>query len=117
MEMRARRCDVSTLSTFFVEDFEFYHDQTGLMHSRNSMVEAVRANICGKVRRDLVPGSMEVFPLHGYGAVQLGRHRFCPPEAQRCDESHGTARFVHLWQNQQGAWKITRVISYDHGGQ
>jgi len=26
----------------------------------------------------------------------------------------GEAKFIHLWQKKGGAWKITRVISYDH---
>jgi hypothetical protein len=26
----------------------------------------------------------------------------------------GEAQFIHLWQYKGGAWKITRVISYDH---
>ena len=29
-------------------------------------------------------------------------------------EPVGEAKFVHLWQYKNGAWKITRVISYDH---
>ena len=26
----------------------------------------------------------------------------------------GEGKFIHLWQYKDGAWKITRVISYDH---
>jgi hypothetical protein len=26
----------------------------------------------------------------------------------------GEAKFIHVWQNKDGVWKITRVISYDH---
>ena len=29
-------------------------------------------------------------------------------------EAVGEARFIHLWQNKDGAWIITRIISYDH---
>jgi len=29
-------------------------------------------------------------------------------------EASGVAKFVMLWQNKDGAWRITRVISYDH---
>jgi len=29
-------------------------------------------------------------------------------------EPVGEAKFVHLWQLKDGAWKITRVLSYDH---
>ena len=66
------RCDLEKLGGFFTEDLEFYHDQTGLSRSRQAMVDAVKKNICGKVRRDLVPGTLEVYPLKGYGAVEIG---------------------------------------------
>ncbi len=26
----------------------------------------------------------------------------------------GEAKFVTLWQNKNGAWKVTRTISYSH---
>ena len=29
-------------------------------------------------------------------------------------EGVGEGQFIHLWQYKDGAWKITRVISYDH---
>jgi hypothetical protein len=47
-----------------------------------------------------------------YGAVEIGVHRFYHPD----DKGNvGEAKFIHVWQNRDGAWKITRVISYDHG--
>jgi ketosteroid isomerase-like protein len=109
------RCDLEKLASLLTEDLEFYHDQTGLSRGRQATVDAVKANICGKVRRDLVPGSLEVYPLKNYGAVEMGSHRFCDPKkTEKCGEDSGIAKFVMLWQNNDGAWKITRVISYDH---
>lgn len=109
------RCDLEKIGTFFTEDLEFYHDQTGLSRTRQALVDAVKQNICGKVRRDLVPGTLKVYPLKNYGAVEFGEHRFCDPKKKaKCDEESGIAKFVMLWQNQDGQWKITRVISYDH---
>lgn len=107
------RCDVEKFGTFFTDDLEFYHDQAGLTRSRQSAAQAVKNNICGKVRRELVPGTLEVYPLHGYGAVEIGVHRFYHPNVEQT-EPVGEAKFIHLWQNKDGAWKITRVISYDH---
>lgn len=83
------------------------------MRSRQSLVEAVKNNICGKVRRELIPGTLEVHPMEGYGAVEIGVHRFQHPNADKT-QPVGEAKFMHLWQNQNGVWKITRVISYDH---
>jgi len=107
------RCDLEKLGSFFAEDLEFYHDQSGLTRSRQRLVEAVKNNICGKVTRELVPGTLEVYPLKGYGAVEIGVHRFHHP-GRESTEPVGEAKFIHLWQNEDGAWKITRVISFDH---
>ena len=106
-------CDLEKFGAFFTEDLEFYHDQTGLTRSRQSLLEAVRNNICGKVRRELVPGTLEVYPMHGYGAVEIGVHRFHHPGREKT-EPVGEAKFIHLWQYADGVWRITRVISFDH---
>jgi ketosteroid isomerase-like protein len=109
------RCDLEKFASLLTEDLEFYHDQTGLSRGRQATVDAVKNNICGKVHRDLVPGSLEVYPLKDYGAVEMGSHRFCDPKkTEKCGEDSGIAKFVMLWQNKDGAWKITRIISYDH---
>ena len=65
------------------------------------------------MRRDLVPGTLEVYPIKDYGAVEMGTHRFHHP-GQESTEQVGEAKFVTLWQNKDGEWKITRAISYDH---
>jgi hypothetical protein len=106
-------CDLEAFGKYFTEDVEFYHDQSGLMRSRQSLVDAVKNNICGKVRRELVPGTLQVYPMHGYGAVEMGVHRFHHPGREDV-EGVGEAKFIHLWQNANGEWRITRVISYDH---
>lgn len=108
------RCDLEKFGSYFTEELEFYHDNGGLTNrTRQSLVESVKNNICGKVYRVLVPESLEVYPMNGYGAVEIGVHRFYHP-GKDSTESVGEAKFVHLWQNKDGAWKITRVISYDH---
>ena len=109
------KCDLPKLSAMVAEDLEFYHDQTGLMRGRAPFIEAIKNNICGKVRRELVSGSLEVHPLKGYGAVEIGVHLFCQTDADgKCKGPGGPARFVQLWQNNNGTWTLTRVISFDH---
>ena len=107
------QCDLEKFGTFFIDDVEFYHDQSGVSHGREEVIEAVRKNICGKVRRELVPGTLEVYPMRGYGAVEMGVHRFHQPKVDP-NKPTGEAKFIHLWQNKEGVWKVTRVISYDH---
>jgi uncharacterized protein (TIGR02246 family) len=107
------RCDLEKFSSFFVEDVEFYHDQGGVTLGRQNLADSVKKNICGKVTRELVPGTLQVYYMKGYGAVEMGVHRF-HHLGHEDTEGVGEGRFVHLWQYKDGAWKITRVISYDH---
>lgn len=101
-------CRIDKQEELISEDLEFYHDQGGLMTSKKALIEALKRNICGKVTRELQAGSIEVYPIPGYGAVEMGLHRF----HAKNDTGHGTyARFVHLWRKENGRWKITRVIS------
>jgi Domain of unknown function (DUF4440) len=104
-------CDLATLSAMVSDDLEFYHDVTGLSVGRQALLDGVKNNICGKVTRELVPGSLEVYPIAKYGAVEIGTHRFHHPG----DPTNiGEAKFIHVWHNDAGTWKITRVLSFDH---
>jgi hypothetical protein len=105
-------CDLKTLGAMMSDDLEFYHDQTGLSVGKEPFIAAIKQNICGKVERTLLPGSMEVYPLKGYGAVEIGVHRF--HQAGHPEDLGGEAKFVTLWQNKDGAWKVTRAISFNH---
>jgi len=108
----AYKCDLEKVAALFAEDVEFFHDLGGVTLGRAKIVEQTRDNLCGKVRRELVKGTLQTFPMHGYGAVQTGVHRFHHPKTP--SDGVGEARFVHLWQLKDGAWRLTRVISYDH---
>jgi hypothetical protein len=107
-------CDLTTLASLVSEDLEFYHDKTGLARGRQSFIDSIRNNICGKVTRELVPGTLQVYPLAHYGAVEIGMHRFHYPGR---DDRVGEAQFITLWQNKGDAWQVTRVISFDHRAQ
>lgn len=109
------RCELEKFGSYFAEDVEFYHDKAGMSRSRQVLVDAVKNNICNKVRRELVAGTLEVYPMEGYGAVEMGVHRFYELQGPNPTVASGEAQFIHLWQNQNGTWKVTRVISYDHG--
>ncbi|HEU4548113.1 MAG TPA: nuclear transport factor 2 family protein [Rhizomicrobium sp.] len=109
-------CDVKTQGDIVSDDLEFYHDQTGLAVGREPFLKSTRENICGKVHRELVPGSLEVYPLKTYGAVEIGEHVFCPAaHPEQCDpKTSGIAKFTMLWKQTDAGWKLTRVISYAH---
>ena len=107
------RCELEKFGSFFPEHLEFYHDQGGLVATtREQLVAAIKQNICGKVHRELVKGTLEVYPMKGYGALETGTHRFSHPGI---DNDQGDAKFIQLWNYDNGQWLLTRVISYDHG--
>ena len=51
-------------------------------------------------------------PVKNYGARHIATQRFCHVENGRND--CGNSKFVMVWQQQAGNWRITRVVSYDH---
>jgi hypothetical protein len=104
-------CDLTTMASMVADDLEFYHDKTGLARGRQALIDGVKNNICGKVTRELVPGTLQVYPINGYGAVEIGIHRFHHPGNA---SDIGEAQFITLWQNRNGSWQVTRVISFDH---
>ncbi len=93
---------------FFSDSLEFYHDSGGLLTSKAKATEGVKKNVCGKVQRELLKGSIEVSPVPGYGAVEIGQHRFYNIKE---NSRSGYAKFVVIWKNDNGQWKVTRVIS------
>jgi ketosteroid isomerase-like protein len=106
------KCDLKKFSSFFADDVEFYHDQGGVTLGNAKLTESIEKNICGgDVRRELVPGTLEAHYMKGYGAVEIGVHRFYHPKS---NTPTGEGRFISLWQYKDGVWKITRAISFDH---
>jgi len=105
--------NVDKFKTLFTEDLEFYHDKGGLTNYEHT-IDFLKntAEINNQLKRELVKGSLEVYPIPGYGAMEIGEHTFCHIEngKQEC----GTFKFVHIWQKKNGEWKISRVVSYDH---
>jgi hypothetical protein len=101
-------CKMDVQEQIFSEDLEFYHDRGGVSTSKKGLIEALKKNICGKVTRELLKGSIEVYPIHDYGAVEMGYHRFHNINERSTSRF---ARFIHIWRRENGQWKITRVIS------
>ena len=105
--------DTATFKKLFTEDLEFYHDKGGLSGYAETIdfMRSTAKNNNG-LRRDLVPGTLEVYPIPNYGAMEIGLHSFCHQENGKQD--CGTFKFVHIWKKIGNEWKITRVVSYGH---
>jgi len=96
---------------YFSEAVEFYHDNGGVTWNRQDMLANTAKFVCGNFTRELVAGSLRVYPIKNFGAIEQGVHRFCQTRTGQCD---GAADFVIVWQQQGSQWRITRVLSYGH---
>ncbi|KQZ60412.1 hypothetical protein ASD53_02875 [Lysobacter sp. Root559] len=96
---------------YFSPDVEFYHDTGGVTWSRDDMIANTKKYVCGNFRRELIPGSLRVYPIKDFGAIAQGSHRFCQFASGKCE---GLADFAIVWRLQNGSWQITRVLSYGH---
>ncbi len=106
------RCDMKKFASLIDNNIEFFHDKDGVTLGKQALVTAIRRNICGTdIKRVLVPGTLRVYPMENYGALEIGVHRFLHPGTHG---PTGEASFIQLWQFKNGSWKLTRVISYDH---
>lgn len=105
-------CDknLEVYASFYAEDIEFYHDNGGFMNSKKELVEGTKNNICGKVTRELIKGSIEVYPIKDYGAVAIGLHRFINNQ-EPTNTTSRIGRFMVIWKNKNNEWKIKKVVS------
>jgi hypothetical protein len=102
-------CDMETQADLLSEDLEFYHDQGGLSTSKAEILESIKANICGKVTRQLVEGSVEVHRIKDFGAVEIGLHKF--HNNLEPDAVSKPSRFITLWKEEEGTWRMHRIVS------
>lgn len=98
-------------ATYFAESVEFYHDTGGVTWNRADMISNTKNNVCGNFTRELIPGSLRVYPIRDFGAIEQGSHRFCQVASGECE---GLADFTMVWRHAGGKWEITRVLSYGH---
>ncbi len=103
-------CDMETQAALLAENIEFYHDQGGLSTSKEEILEGTKKNICGKVTRTLVPGSLEVSPIPGFGAAVVGLHKF-KNKAEPVGTASKESRFAAIWKKTGTTWQMTRIIS------
>ena len=105
--------NLDLMKTYFTKDLEWYQDNGRLID-----FEKVFSNFQSifnrdyDLKRNLIKESLEVHPIEGYGAIEIGKHQFKHIENGKLEI--GTFKFLMIWKNDNGNWKISRVISYDH---
>ena len=113
--------DIAPFRDLVSEHFEFYHDTAGITPSKAAFLSDLQNGLFTlsyRARRELLPGTLQVLPLEKngvvYGAVETGEHRFLAKEPGKPEYFTSQARFTQLWLLEDGAWKLSRVLSYDH---
>jgi ketosteroid isomerase-like protein len=105
--------DLTALRTFFAPDLEFYQDNEGLENYAQTIKDFEEMfHQSSRIRRVLVPGSLEVYPIRNYGAIEIGSHRFCHEENGKAE--CGTFKFLHVWRKTGNRWQLSRIVSYAH---
>ena len=119
-ELGFNKCDTNQIRLITSDNFEFYHDQSGITNSKEFFIQSI-SELCKldyKPTRELDKNSMEIHLLRDngkvYGAIQNGVHKFYGEEENRPKYLTSTAEFTHLWIIEEGIWKLRRVLSYNH---
>ena len=111
-------CDISQFENLLSDNLIFFHDKNGISNKQKFLSD-LKNGLCKDpsvrhVKRILQKESTEIYPLYKdgiiYGAVQNGIHLFY----DNTEITPGVAKFSHLWQLEDGTWKLTTSLSYDH---
>lgn len=114
-------CDTTTIGDFYTNDVEFYHDKIGFSKGKENIVSSFKKNLCTDnfhLRREALDSTIKIFLLKNqdtiYGAIMSGEHFFYVAEKGKKERLDGWAKFTHTWILEDGVWKMTRLLSYDH---
>jgi len=102
-------CNIEKQESIYSDSIEFFHDKVGLINSKSEILQGTRNNICGKVTRFIIPGSIEVYPINNYGAVEIGFHRFYNNQEPNAESK--PSKFIIIWKKEDVNWRITKVVS------
>lgn len=104
-------CDAERANVLLDADVEFYDDRTGLSAGDDVREDFRRlTENCpadNGVRRILLPESVGVYPIEGFGALQTGVHHF----VERGAATSTVAKFIHVWKRVGDEWRLARIIS------
>lgn len=111
-------CDIKQFEILLNDNLKFYHDIDGIS-DKIKFLSDIKKELCKspetrQVKRFLIKESTEIFPLYKngilYGAVQNGEHIF----SEKRESQRGIAKFSHVWQLENGEWKLVSSLSFDH---
>lgn len=103
-------CDLEKQANIYSDSIEFYHDTGGLMTAKQDILDGTKKYVCGKVTRELIKGSIEVYPIKDFGAIEMGLHQFHNNTDKEGTPSHAS-KFIIFWKNNNNVWTMTKVVS------
>lgn len=115
-------CDIKHIENLLSNKFEFFHDKVGVSFKKE-FIHNLKNGLCispktYQSRRELVANSTEIYPLYKdnilYGIIQIGIHKFYETIDGKEETYASTAKFTHVWLLENGEWKLTKALSYDH---
>jgi ketosteroid isomerase-like protein len=115
-------CDVATVRRFVTDDFEMFHDKDGRVAASGTDFVKDTEDKCRRQAegtdflstRKLVPETLQVYPINNYGAISMGRHDFFAVKKGAPNRLTETGRFVIVWKEEGGRWRLARALSFDH---
>lgn len=120
------QCDVPRFRAMITDDVEFYHDKGGFNVRKPDDFVSQYEQRCKdnanpsnwRSRRALVPESLHVDPIPGWGAMETGDHLFYERHGVTgAEKLVGKAKFAMVWVlGGDGKWRVSRVLSYAHEG-
>jgi hypothetical protein len=105
--------NLDQLMNYFDSTLELYQDNTGVRNfdqTKQAFGGLFKMNYV--LTRKLIPGTMEVYPIRDYGAIETGQHTFSHIENGQLQSF--TYKFMQIWQKKDGVWRVTREITYGH---
>ncbi|HMI41109.1 MAG TPA: nuclear transport factor 2 family protein [Sphingomicrobium sp.] len=115
-------CDPARLRTMLAPDMEFYHDKGGFAFRGAEAMVADYAKTCAakaapnawRSRRSLVPATLRIDPIPGYGAIEDGEHYFYEGQGGGPQRRVGYGRFTIVWALSPDGWRLSRCLSFAH---
>jgi hypothetical protein len=105
--------NLDQLMNYFDSSLELYQDNTGVRnYEQTKMAFGGLFKMNYVLSRKLVPGTMEVYPIKDFGAIETGHHTFSHMENGQLQTA--TYKFMQIWQKKGGIWRVTREITYGH---
>ncbi len=115
-------CDITQFEELLSEKFEFFHDKDGIS-DKKTFLNDLRNGLCGnpanyQAKRELIAENTEIYALYNkeaiYGAIQVGVHQFFEKQVGKPEKFGSSAKFTHVWLLENGEWKLTKSLSFEH---